>query len=266
MKTILQDIVASKKREVKIKKLKVPVKFFENDVSFPCISLKEILLQNESTGIIAEFKRKSPSRKNINDHSDIVQVTKGYVEAGVSGLSILTDSTFFGGSEEDLIKARVNKCPLLRKDFIIDEYQIIEAKYLGADTILLIAAILNPLEVYNFSVLAKQLGMEVLLEIHSATESDRINDLIDMVGINNRNLNDFSVSLETSLKLFDIIPDSIVKITESGIKRTEDILLLKQKGFKGFLMGEAFMQENQPDKACLKFIQELKNMEQLIVK
>ncbi len=263
METILQNIVAAKKKELIITKKEVPVTTFENSFSNPCFSLREELLRITTSGIIAEFKRKSPSRKIINEHSDIVKVTNGYINAGAAALSVLTDSNYFGGSPEDLRKARINNCPILRKDFIIDEYQVLETKFMGADVILLIAAILSPLKLRSLSSLARQIGMEVLLEIHDDTELDHINEFIDLAGVNNRNLNDFSVALETSLKLYDHIPGHILKISESGIKSPEDIILLQQKGFKGFLIGETFMSADKPEMACEKFIADLKIKQQI---
>ncbi len=258
METILQNIVAAKKRELITKKKEIPVKKFENSFLIPCFSLREVLLQKETTGIIAEFKRKSPSRQIINKHSDVMEVTSGYIKAGASALSVLTDSNYFGGTPEDLRRSRINSCPILRKDFIIDEYQVMEAKHMGADVILLIAAILSPLKLRTLSSLARQTGMEVLLEIHQESELGHINELIDLVGVNNRNLKNFSVSLETSLKLYDHIPQHMVKVSESGIKSPEDIILLQQKGFKGFLIGETFMSAEKPEMACEEFIIDLK--------
>ncbi len=263
METILQNIVAGKKRELTTTKKEVPVSTFETSFLNPSFSLREELRRTETSGIIAEFKRKSPSRTMINNHSDVMDVTVGYIKAGAAALSVLTDSNYFGGTPEDLRKARINNCPILRKDFIIDEYQVLESKYMGADVILLIAAILSTSKLRSLSSLARQIGLEVLLEIHDDGELDHINEFIDLAGVNNRNLNDFSVTLETSLKLYDHIPEHIVKISESGIKCPEDIILLQQKGFKGFLIGETFMSADKPEMACEKFIADLKIKKQI---
>lgn len=256
----LETIAAFKRIEVAERKELHPVNQLENWELFDrkTVSLTDSILQNGSTGIIAEFKRKSPSKGMINAHSDVADVTRGYIRAGAAALSVLTDSRFFGGNSDDLVRAReVNDCPVLRKEFIVDPYQIIEAKSIGADAILLIAAILTPAETLNFATLARSLGMATILEIHGKEELGHLNDQISILGVNNRNLADFSVSLEISLSLAEFIPDGITAISESGIRHPADILLLKQAGYKGFLIGEQFMSTDDPAFACHTFITRL---------
>jgi indole-3-glycerol phosphate synthase len=204
------------------------------------ISLKKSLI--EKSGIITEFKRQSPSKGIINDHSDILEVTKNYEKFGSSAISILSDKDFFGGSLDDISEVRKHiSIPILRKDFMVDEYQFYEAKSAGADVILLIAANLSASQVQEFTALSHQMGLEVLLEIHDGSELKHINKDVDFVGINNRNLKDFKVDLEHSINLKNQLPDGILKIAESGIYSVEDFKYLKEKGFDGFLMGEYFM-------------------------
>jgi len=211
-----------------------------------------------ASGIIAEFKRQSPSKGIINANAKVEEVTVGYMNAGASALSILTDNQFFGGNNEDLIKAReLNFCPILRKDFIVDPYQIIEAKSIGADAILLIAAILTPEETLHFATLARSLGLETILEVHGCTELSHLNNKISILGVNNRNLADFTVSLDISLSLSEFISDRILAISESGIHDPADVHLLKQAGYKGFLIGEQFMSAGDPASACQTFISQL---------
>ncbi|MFN7015443.1 MAG: indole-3-glycerol-phosphate synthase TrpC [Bacteroidia bacterium] len=219
-------------------------------------ALKNILKEGISTGIIAEFKRKSPSKGFINANANIVDVTNSYAQFA-AGISVLTDTSFFGGSFHDLQEARVQKVPILRKDFMIDDYQIYEAKAIGADVILLIAACLSPKQVKTLAKLAKQLNLEVLLEIHCADELQHICDEVDMVGVNNRNLKTFNVNIETSLQLITQIPAHKIPITESGITNVETICKLKKAGFKGFLMGENFMKNANPGMAFSLFVEQL---------
>lgn len=259
---ILEAIIIRKRSEVEERKLLMPVdelcksKFYYK----PVLSLKQFLLDESKTGIIAEFKRRSPSKGSINENADVVEVTKAYAANGASCLSVLTDELFFGGSTEDLVKARVNKIPILRKDFIIDEYQITEAKAMGADVILLIAACLTPSEVKKLAAFAKSLGLEVLLELHGEEELDHICDETEIIGINNRNLKTFEVDIERSLLMAKQIPSTKIKVAESGISSVETILLFKQNGFSGFLIGENFMKEENPGEAFKKFINQLKTV------
>ncbi|UZH54443.1 indole-3-glycerol phosphate synthase TrpC [Salinimicrobium tongyeongense] len=258
---ILDKIAARKREEVAFLKEEVPAESLQllPHFSRKCISLKENL-KNSSTGIIAEFKRRSPSHPEINLKADVATVTAGYEAAGASGISVLTDEEFFGGNLDDLAIARETvKLPLLRKDFMIDEYQVIEAKAMGADVILLIAAILKPEEIKKLSKKAKDLGLEVLLEVHNEEElKNAIFDSVDMIGVNNRNLKTFEVDLQTSKDLAEEIPDSFIKISESGISETSAITELQKSGFKGFLIGGNFMKTQDPGKSASEFIQKLK--------
>jgi len=260
---ILDKIIEHKKREVAQRKLAVPVtqlqesKFFSREP----LSVKEFLFDQNKTGIITEFKRRSPSKGIINGDADVVAVTTAYTNHGASCLSVLTDEEFFGGSTEDLLKARINEIPILRKDFMIDEYQVVEAKSMGADVILLIAACLHPAEVKHLAAFAKNLGLEVLLELHAEDELLHICDETELIGINNRNLKTFEVDINRSLKMAQQIPAGKIKIAESGIGAVATISLFRENGFSGFLMGENFMKEADPGKAFAKFVQELKPLQ-----
>ncbi len=270
MGTILDKIVAGKKKEVNANKKRFPSNSLENTDFFKrkCLSMKDFIRKPDLSGIITEIKRKSPSKGIINDDFSVEQVSAGYVTAGASGLSILTDHVFFGGSNEDLLTARkINSCPILRKDFIIDEYQIIEAKSMGADIILLIAACLPSDELKNFAAFAKSLGLEVLMEVHNQQELDKnLNEHLDMVGVNNRDLKTFKKSVETSYELVDKIPDEILKISESGLQFPETLIDLKKVGFEGFLIGENFMKHDKPELVCRDFITQLRDLENVQTK
>ena len=257
----LEKIVEHKRHEIKEKKSLYPEKLLQKSIFFEttAVSLKKYLLRQDLNGIIAEFKRQSPSRGMINEFASVETTTLGYMQAGASALSVLTDNKFFGGSNEDLSLARkFNFCPILRKDFIIDPYQIIEAKSIGADAILLIAALLSKNEIIAFSELAHSLGLEVLLELHGENEMDKITSSELIVGVNNRNLHTMTTDVETSLHMAEILPNELVKVAESGLKDAQTIQLLKEKGYHGFLIGEFFMQHARPEKACKKLIQSLR--------
>lgn len=245
---ILETIIAKKKTEVADQKTSVSEKDLEKFPSFKRepFSLKDFLFKENKTGIIAEFKRRSPSKGMINGHSTVEEVTTGYTEYGASALSVLTDEYFFGGSLKDLQSARVNNIPILRKEFIIDSYQLIESKAYGADIILLIAACLSAEEVKSLSHFAKNIGLQILLEIHEERELENICDDVDAVGINNRDLKTFKVDLNHSIELCRKIPSDKITISESGISKVDTIRYLKQHGFSGFLMGERFMKEQDP--------------------
>ncbi|MCH5597115.1 indole-3-glycerol phosphate synthase TrpC [Niabella ginsengisoli] len=246
---ILDTIIAHKKTEVATRKAAVSIKDLEARPGYiiPVRSLADSLLKENSTGIIAEFKRKSPSKGFIKQDANVSEITTAYTKHGAACLSVLTDEHFFGGSDEDLMQARKNDIPILRKDFIIDEYQIIEAKSIGADVILLIAACLTPKEVQSLATFAASLGLETILELHAEEELAHICDATKIVGINNRDLKTFNVDIERSLRMAERLPADKIKIAESGIDKIEDILLFKQNGFKGFLIGEYFMkQEDTP--------------------
>lgn len=257
---ILDKIVAHKKIEVVQAQQQASIQQLENKILFQrhTVSLTHNLLKENSTGIISEFKRKSPSKGIINNKSEAADVVKEYENAGVSGSSVLTDEQFFGGTIQDFISVR--ECvsiPLLRKDFMIDEYQFIEAKSIGADVVLLIASILTPAQVKVFTDLAKSLQLEVLLELHDETELNHVYHKVDMVGINNRNLKTFEVDIEQSIRMADKLGNGFVKVAESGISTIETLKHFKQNGFQGFLIGENFMKTANPGRACLDFISQL---------
>lgn len=258
--TILDEIIARKKIDVAQAKLNVSHKELEFSPYFSrtCYSAKASICNPHKSGIIAEHKRKSPSKGIINPNCTVIDVVEGYEQAGASCISILTDEPYFGGTNTDLLIARNRvKIPLLRKEFIIDEYQIIEAKSIGADFILLIAACLSKHEVQSFTTLAKSLGLEILLEVHTKEELDVYCPQIDLVGVNNRNLKDFTVDISRSIELFPYMPPQTIKISESGLYTVQDIQTLKQAGFQGFLMGENFMKEDNPGQACNDFCNKL---------
>lgn len=257
---ILEKIVEYKKKEVATAQHLIPkyelmqMKYYSRKT----LPLTDFIKAKDRSGIIAEFKRKSPSKGIINDSSPVEQVTSGYNRYGASALSILTDFNFFGGSVDDLMKVReLNALPILRKEFIIDEYQIYEAKAIGADAILLIAAILSPDETKNLAKRAREMNLQVLLEIHDEDELNRINDDVNVVGVNNRNLKNFVVDLQHSIQLAKKIPSGFVKISESGISSPEDIIFLREHGFEGFLIGENFMKTTTPDEAFHEFVEQL---------
>jgi indole-3-glycerol phosphate synthase len=258
---ILEEIILFKKLEVAERKRDWSIEQLEKSKQFgvPAFSLKKALQDPSATGIIAEFKRRSPSKGVINNEADVKQVTKAYTDHGATGLSVLTEEKFFGGLVPDLLKARDNKIPILRKDFIIDEYQVIASKSFGADVVLLIAACLSPYDVRSLAITAKNIGLEILLEIHNEEELDHICDEVDLVGVNNRDLRTFGVSTETSLRLINKIPREKPAISESGIHSIETLLNLKLAGVSGFLIGEIFMKEMDPGEAFRKFVQQLQS-------
>ena len=260
--SILHKIITDKRKEVDFKKILIPISQLEQSVLFErnpyslCNNLK-----NSRSGIIAEHKRRSPSKAVINQSYNCFDVVQAYEKAGVSGISVLTDGKYFGGSLDDLLVARANcKLPILRKDFVIDAYQIYEAKAYGADVVLLIASVLSREEIKEFASLAKSLGLEVLLEVHNQEELEKsVMPELDLLGVNNRNLKTFEVSLKTSEDLATQIPDEFVKISESGISNTQSIKHLREFGYRGFLIGENFMKTNDIAEETQKFIHELEN-------
>jgi indole-3-glycerol phosphate synthase len=256
---ILETIIEKKKTEVEERKTSKNISDLEKMPLFKreTFSLTEFLLNSDKTGIIAEFKRESPSKGIINNSSFTGEVIKDYVKYGASAVSVLTDEDFFGGTLTDLQEVRNNNIPILRKDFIIDEYQLIESKAFGADIILLIAACLSKEEVKQLAIFAKKLGLNVLLEIHGESELAHICDEVDVVGINNRDLKTFKVDINRSIELCKKIPSHKIKISESGIDEVETIHHLKRNGFSGFLMGEKFMKEKDPGKAFGNFVNKL---------
>ena len=258
---ILDKIILDKRREVVLKKSIIPVSQLEASVFFDkqTISLSHNL-RNSNSGIIAEHKRRSPSKAEINYGFTVEEVVKGYETAGACGISVLTDGKYFGGSLDDLLLARASvNIPLLRKEFIVDEYQILEAKAHGADLILLIAAVLSREEIKSLSEFAHRLGLEVLLEVHNQEELEKsIMPSLDMIGVNNRNLKTFEVSLDFSKELAAQIPNEFVKVSESGISSIEAITKLKPFGYQGFLIGENFMKTDNAGQAAKEFISQLK--------
>lgn len=261
---ILETIIAEKRREVSQRKAAVPEAQLEQHELFKKLplSLKRSLKDVERTGIIAEFKRASPSKGIINETAAVRDVTAAYARSGASGISVLTDEPFFKGSLRDLEAAVNLPVPVLRKDFMIDDYQIVEAKAYGASVILLIAACLSAREVKKLAAFAKSLRLEVLLELHTEDELDHICSDVDLVGINNRNLKTFSVDLDHSVRLAEKIDQSFLKIAESGIRSASDIDFLKQHGFDGFLIGETFMKQHDPGLAFQQFAATLNKVSQ----
>jgi indole-3-glycerol phosphate synthase len=259
---ILDKIVEHKRTEVDQLKNLISIRQLEQRPEFSrtVFKMSEFILDEAKTGIIAEFKKKSPSKGVINALAEVEETTSGYAAAGASALSVLTDSNFFGGANDDLKKARaVNQIPIIRKDFTIDEYQIVEAKSIGADAILLIAAILDRATSKHFTTVAHNLGLQVLLEIHDEAELQEHGGCgADLIGVNNRNLKTFNVSIDTSKKLASLIPSNVVKVSESGISSVDTILELRTFGYRGFLIGENFMKENNPAKAAITFMTSLK--------
>ena len=257
---ILETIVAHKKTEVAAAKAKVTIEDLKKQPFFsrPTLSLKKFLLDETKTGIIAEFKRKSPSKGIINGNATVAEVTGAYAKHGASCLSVLTDEKFFGGTPADLIEARENNIPILRKDFMIDTYQLYEARAMGADVILLIAACLTPQQVKEFAAVAKDLQLEVLLEIHNEDELKHICTATEIVGVNNRDLKTFTVDIQRSIDLSKKIPENKLLIAESGISKIETIFHMKNAGFTGFLIGENFMKEEDPGTAFGEFVAKLK--------
>ena len=256
--TILDKIIARKKEEIAKAKSKISIEELKNSEFFgrPTFSLKETL--KTKSGIIAEFKRKSPSKGIINDKVSPLEVVSAYEKLGASGISILTDLDFFGGNFQDILEVRNSiNIPILRKDFMIDEYQFYEAKSIGADVVLLIASCLSPTQVQKFTALAHELNLEVLLEIHTEDELQHFNKNIDLVGINNRNLKDFKVDLQHSVNLKNHLPKDTLSVAESGIYSVEDFKYLKEKGFDGFLMGEHFMKDQNPAEKFAEFSNEI---------
>ena len=220
--------------------------------------LSTYILKPELSGIIAEFKRRSPSQPTINIGADVEHITASYTSAGASALSVLTDVNFFGGSDVDLQKARaINQIPLLRKDFVIDPYQIIEAKSLGADAILLIAEILNKAQIDELSRVASEIGMEVLMEIHTADQIKKYHPRIRNIGVNNRNLKTFVTDIRYSMDIFAQLPGDTVKVSESGLYKAEQVVELIHVGYQGFLIGENFMKTNNPGASLSLFIEQI---------
>jgi len=261
MKDILQGIIANKRIEVEQQKKLVPpetlAELLAQAMLRPVNSMRAALAASP-TGIIAEFKRKSPSKGWIFPDAEVEKVVPAYEQAGASACSVLTDHRFFGGSLDDLRAARrLVSLPLLRKEFIIDPYQLAEARVAGADAVLLIAAVLTPEECSNLAKAAHELHLEVLLEIHGETELTHLNPGIDMLGINNRNLGTFETSLNHSFNMdirINKLNSRILLVSESGISHPSTITELRKQGFRGFLIGETFMRGGTPGETLTEFI------------
>ena len=262
MSTILETIVAAKRKEIEPFKAKSPIERFEREGFFWEIrnrSLVQSLLLPGSTGIIAEFKRKSPSKGWFKTKELEVEPVVAAYNKSAAGISVLTDDEFFGGDLDDLIQTKViTDIPVLRKDFIIDKWQIAESKAFGADVILLIASCLTPAAVKEFAAYAASIGLESILEVHNEKELGHYCEEVSMIGVNNRNLTTFEVDVNTSLQLIEKIPAGKPVIAESGISNIDTLLTLRDAGFKGFLIGENFMKEEQPGKAFEDFVNKLK--------
>ncbi|NNM21967.1 MAG: indole-3-glycerol phosphate synthase TrpC [Flavobacteriaceae bacterium] len=258
--SILKTITNYKQQEVAARKRIFPENLLKRTSLFERkVKSMSLAVVNSKNGIIAEHKRRSPSKSNINTAIELPKVIQGYEMAGVAAVSVLTDTKFFGGSLEDLaLASSLLSVPILRKEFIVDPYQIIESKAYGADAILLIAACLSDEELIQFSQLANDLGLEVLLEVHNHEELQRsLLPSVQLLGVNNRNLKSFEVSLDTSRDLLDFIPEKYVKVSESGLSEPDSVKELRTLGYQGFLMGEHFMRSTDPGKEASKFIQKL---------
>ncbi len=256
--SILNEIIAHKKKEVSERKDLIPLKLLEKSIFFetPSVSMSGYLQRKDRVGVIAEIKRASPSKGPINEHINVEELSIGYMQAGASALSVLTDEKYFKGTNRDVeIARKFNYCPILRKDFTVSEYQIVEAKSIGADCILLIAAVLEPALCKQLAMFAQSLGLEVLLEVHNQSEIEsHVNEHVNLVGVNNRNLHDFTTNIETSVNLSSHIPKEFIKVSESGIETAEDINRLKEHGYSGFLIGGYFMGHAHPEEACARLI------------
>ena len=252
---ILTEIIAHKRGEIAIQETAVPRMHLEKmlDDIHPCIRMSHAL-RTSSTGIIAEFKRRSPSKGWLHPDADAA-LTAGYEQAGAAALSILTDEKFFGGNLGDIRKAReLPRLPILRKDFIISPYQLLQAKLVGADAVLLIAAVLTPAECRELARLAHELKLEVLLEIHDESELEHLNDDIDLLGVNNRHLGTFHTDTIRSFLLAERLPSHLPWVSESGIAHPKTLRQLRKAGYQGFLIGETFMKTPQPHTTLANFI------------
>ena len=261
MENILEQIIAHKRREVSARKVARPVQRLYAAPHFnrPVNNFTDNIRDKAKSGIIAEFKRKSPSKGMLNIHADVDTVTSGYVHYGASALSVLTDEDFFCGGAHDLLMARKNKdIPVLRKDFIIDEYQVAEARAMGADAVLLIASVLSPRAVMRLARYARDLQLQVLLEVHEPEELDCLCPEIDAVGVNNRNLRTFTTDLQHSIDMAARLPAELLKVSESGIRTAADVDRLRAAGFEGFLIGSLFMKEPEPHQVFADFVKSIR--------
>ena len=260
---MLNTIVENRRKQVARNKELFPVKLLESSIYFDsdCVSLEQYITREDKSGIIAEFKRKSPAKGIINQYADVLETTIAYMQAGASALSVLTEPDYFMGKDQDLKIARnVNYCPILRKDFIIDEYQVIETKAIGADAILLIGACLEKAALKNLYELARSLGLEVLFEINNIQELNKLPGNNLMIGVNNRNLATMKVDIQTSLDFANELSGDFVLISESGLSSAEDIIRLKKAGYSGFLMGEYFMKTPKPGETLKQLVANLQKL------
>lgn len=265
---ILEEIVQHKKGEVKSKKELYPIALLEKSPFFdsPCVSLKKYILKPDKSGIIAEFKRKSPSKSNINLYANPEEISISYMQGGASAISVLTDEAYFGAKPNDIeIIRSFNLCPVLRKEFIVDEYQIIEARSKGTDAVLLICEILTKEELQSLNQCAKNLGMEVLIELHGKDQIEKLPPDVDLIGINNRDLKSFTIDFDRSKEMLHLLPKDMIKIAESGLDNLHSVLDLKASGFDGFLIGEHFMKQAQPGEECKRFSEALIKLKKTVL-
>lgn len=258
---MLKEIIENTQKRLALNKELFPIKLLENSIFFDskCVSLSHYITRKDKCGIIAEFKRKSPAKGIINQYVDVRQTTIGYMQAGASALSVVTEKDYFMGQIEDLtITRNANYCPILRKDFIIDEYQVIETKSIGADAILLIAACLEKSELKKLYQLAKSLDLEVLIEIHNKDELGKLPEDDMILGVNNRELKTMNVNIQTSVDMAALLPTGFIWVSESGLNTVDDIKKLKNIGYSGFLMGEHFMKTPDPAETLKQFVNKLK--------
>ncbi|WKS94487.1 indole-3-glycerol phosphate synthase TrpC [Riemerella columbina] len=257
--SILDQIVQTKKEEIKTAKRQAPIEALTDRPIFNQ-SRPDFIQRLKETpySIIAEFKRRSPSKQDINVKAQVSEVVPAYASAGAACVSVLTDTLYFGGSLQDLEEAFAYGIPLLRKDFILDEYQIYEAKAYGASAVLLIANILSKSQVANLASCAHHLGLSVLLEFYGGEDFDKYHQQIELVGINNRNLNTFQVDYQHAIKMRAALPEGVISVAESAIYSPDIYRELKDNGFDAFLMGEYFMKAQQPGEALAQFISEIK--------
>jgi indole-3-glycerol phosphate synthase len=263
---ILETITAAKRREVALQKQAVSVEMVmksgEASLMHHPNSMRQALASSTS-GIIAEFKRRSPSKGWLHEQARVEEVVPAYERGGASACSILTDQPFFGGVLADLQQARqCSTLPLLRKDFVVDDYQLYQARAAGASAVLLIASVLSRNECARLARLAHELELEVLLEVHTEQELGHLNECVDMLGVNNRNLGTFHTDVANSFRLMEVLQHDCgagapLWVSESGISSVETLLQLREVGFRGFLMGEAFMKHDTPGVALAHFIDEL---------
>ncbi len=259
MADILTTIVHRKKEEVALTKQNIPLEMVKNRLhEMPPTRSMKTALASSKTGIIAEFKRKSPSKGWINPEAKVEEVVTAYSTNHAAALSVLTDNHFFGGGEEDLKKARtLVNLPILRKDFIVDAYQIYETRAMGADAILLIAAALSAEQCHEYAETAHRVGLEVILEIHQPNELAAYSEYVDIIGVNNRNLGSFSTDPRQSQRLFELLPQGVLPIAESGLKTPETAYQMRRTGYRGLLIGEAFMSTPNPGLALKEYITQL---------